>query len=146
MYVNNNSQVNQTFQAQTTTTAISTNSGNPSQKTTTNKASISDTGLNAYSNFQKIANNYDVANISQNEMSIMVSGLLDNKLISSTDGLYMMAPRSMNLDPDAKFDLLASTRNALAFNKANGGSTEGIKNIESVINILEALQDSSHKV
>jgi hypothetical protein len=88
-----------------------------------------------------IGSRYDVTNISQNEMGEMVSELVDNKLISSTDGLYLMAPRSMNLDPEVKFDLLASTRKSLAFAKEQGTSAEDIKNIERAVDILENLQE-----
>ena len=77
-----------------------------------------------------IGSRYDVTNISQNEMGGMISELLDNKLISSTDGLHLMAPRAMNVDPEIKFDLLATTQKALNFAKENGDSTEGIRNKE----------------
>jgi hypothetical protein len=92
-----------------------------------------------------IGSRYDLTNISQNEMGGMVSGLLDNKLISSTDGLYLMAPRSMNVDPEVKFDLLASTRKALAFAKENGASAEDIKNRERAVDILKNLQEILRK-
>ena len=88
-----------------------------------------------------IGSRYDVTNLSQNELGEMVSELLDNKSISSIDGLHLMAPRSMNLDPDVKFDLLASTRKALAFSKEHGDSVEGIKNQERVADILKNLQE-----
>jgi len=86
-----------------------------------------------------IGSKYDVTNISHNEMGGMVSGLLDNKLISSTDGLYLMAPRSMNVDPEVKFDLLASTSKALTFAKEHSASAEDIRNRERVVNVLEEL-------
>jgi len=88
-----------------------------------------------------IGSRYDVTNISQNELGGMVSELGDNDLISSTDSLYIMAPRSMNLDPEVKFDLLASTRKSLAFAKEQGTSAEDIKNRERAVDILEKLQE-----
>ena len=88
-----------------------------------------------------IGSRYDVTNISQNELGGMVSELGDNDLISSTDSLYIMAPRSMNLDPEVKHDLLASTRKILAFAKEQGTSAEDIKNIERAVDILEKLQE-----
>jgi len=88
-----------------------------------------------------IGSRYDVTNISQNELGGMVSELGDNDLISSTDSLYIMAPRSMNLDPEVKHDLLASTRKSLAFAKEQGTSAEDIKNRERVVDILEELQE-----
>ncbi len=141
MNINNNVQANSIYQMQATTSNVLKNPGDPVQnKTTTDTVNISSAGLNASSNWQKIANNYDVANISQNEMASMVTSLTDDKLISSTDGLYLMAPRSMNLDPGVKFDLLATTRKALAFDKEYGGSAEGINNRERAIDILEKLK------
>ena len=92
-----------------------------------------------------IGSRYDVTNISINEMGGMVSKLVDNELISSTDGLYLMAPRSMNANPEVKSDLLASTRKALAFDKEQGTSAENIKNRERVVDILEKLQELFRK-
>ena len=106
--------------------------------------SISDAGRNAEAKWQEISQKYDVTNISQNEMDNMVSNLIDNKLISSTDSLYLMAPRSMNLDPDVKFDLLSTTRKSLVFAKENGGSVEEIKNKERAMAILDTLRNLSN--
>jgi len=141
----NNVQANSIYQIQATTSNVLKISGNPIQSRTADTVNISSAGLNASSNWQKIANNYDVTNISQNEMASMVTSLTDDKLISSTDGLYLMAPRSMNLDPDVKFDLLATTRKALAFDKEYGSSAEEINNKKRAIGILETLQDLFRK-
>jgi len=146
MHINNNVQANSIYKLQGTTADAANNSaGRVSKMTSTDTVSISNAGINASNNWQKIASNYDVTNISQNEMASMVTSLTDNKLISSTDGLFLMAPRSMNLDPDVKFDLLATTQKALAFDKENGGSAEGIKNQERAVDILEKLQDLFRK-
>lgn len=145
MNINNNVQANHIYQMQTSISNVLKTSDDPIQKTTTDTVNISSAGHNANSNWQKIASNYDVTNISQNEMTSMVTSLTDNKLISSTDSLYLMAPRSMSLDPDVKFDLLATTQKALTFDKENGGSTEGIKNQERAVDILERLQDLFRK-
>ena len=146
MHINNNVQANSIYKLQGTTADAANNSaGRVSKMTSTDTVSISNAGINASNNWQKIASNYDVTNISQNEMASMVTSLTDNKLISSTDGLFLMAPRSMNLDPDVKFNLLATTQKALAFDKENGGSAEGIKNKERAVDILEKLQDLFRK-
>jgi len=146
MNINNNIQANHIYQMQTTDSNVLKKSEDTIQnKTTTDSVNISSAGLNANSNWQKIADNYDVTNISQNEMASMVTSLTDNKLISSTDGLYLMAPRSMNLDPDVKFDLLAKTKKSLAFDKAQGASAEGIKNKERALDILERLENLFRK-
>lgn len=71
----------------TTSNVLKTSDDSVQNKTATDTVNISSTGLNAKSSWQKIANNYDVANISQNAIASMVASLTDNKLISSTDGL-----------------------------------------------------------
>lgn len=145
MYINNNAQSIRVSEIQN---IISNNSKNVSEaaikpQKTTDTVSISNEGLNAKSNWQEISYKYDVTNISQNEMASMVSSLIDNKLISSTDSLYLMAPRSMNLDPDVKFDLVATTRKSLVFAKESGASVVDIKNRERALDILETLRSLS---
>ncbi|MFK5856673.1 MAG: hypothetical protein QM503_11115 [Bacteroidota bacterium] len=105
---------------------------------------ISKAGLNAADKWQQVANNYDVTNISQNETVDMVTELLDNSLISSTDGLFILAPASMNVDPNSKRNMLSNFRDSLDFGNANGGSAEYIKNIESAVAILDKLFYLSH--
>lgn len=139
MHINNNFQANH---IQNRTPNVSNNLGAPTpNKSDRDTVSISHAGLNATANWKKIANNYDVTNISQNEMANMVASLTDSTLVSSTDGLYLMAPRSMNLDPEMKFDLLATTEKSLSFAKENGGSFDSIKNQERVVDILKNLQN-----
>ncbi len=141
MHINNNTQQNHIYQTQNTISNASNNSSAFSQgKTVTDTVSISNAEFSAKASWQEIANNYDVTNISQNEMAGMVTSLTDNKLISSTEGLYLMAPRSINLDPEVKFDVLATMHKALAFAKEHGGSVEGIKNQESAVEILKNIQ------
>ena len=148
MYINNTPQSNRIYEMQN---SILNNSEKISNTTiqnqnTTDTVSISNEGLNAKNNWQEISENYDVTNISQREMANMVSNLIDNKLISSTDSLHLMAPRSMNLDPDVKFDLLATTRKSLVFAKESGASMEEIKNKERAIDILETLRNLSNRI
>lgn len=71
----------------TTSNVLKTSDDSVQNKTATDTVNISSTGLNAKSSWQKIANNYDVTNISQNAIASMVASLTDNKLISSADGL-----------------------------------------------------------
>ena len=143
MHINNNSQANY---IQNRTPNISNDLGTPTpNKSERDTVNISDVGLSATSNWQKIANNYDLTNISQNEMADMVSSLTDSQLISSTDSLYLMAPRSMNFNPEIKFDLLATTEKSLSFAKENGGSIDSINNQERVVDILNNLQESFSK-
>ena len=142
-----NSPINPIDQRQNTAANFSDQSKEQTlNRTPGNTVSISNAGLNAKDNWQNIASNYDVTNISQNEMAGMVSSLIDSQLISSTDSLYLMAPRSMNLNPDAKFDLLAKTEKALTFAKENGGSAENIKIQERVVDILKGLQALFNKI
>jgi hypothetical protein len=142
MHINSNDQVNYISTIQNRNSNISNDLGTPiPNKSHNDTVTISNAGLDAAANWQKIANNYDVTNISQNQMANMVSELTDSQLISSTDGLYLMAPRSMNFDPETKFDLLASTEKSLNFSKENGGSVDTLKNLESAVDILKTLQE-----
>ncbi len=146
MQINNNAQANSIYQMQNRLSNASNNSAAPIQsKTINDTVSISSAGLNAKDNWQRVANDYDVTNISQNEIVGMTSELMDNGLISSRDGLHLMAPRSVDNDPEVKYDLLASMRESLAFAKENGGSAEELKIIERSVDILESLQDLSRK-
>ena len=142
MHINSNNQVNHITTIQNRSSNISSDSSttkpNRNQNDTVN---ISNTGLNATANWQKIAQNYDVTNISQNEAANLASDLTGNQLISSTEGLYLMAPRSMNFNPETKFDLLASTEKSFAFLKENGGSVDSLKNSENAVDILKTLQE-----
>jgi hypothetical protein len=110
--------------------------------TTSDTVNISKSAL-AQNNWQNIADSYDVTNITHNEAGEMVTKLSENGLITSTNSLYMMAPPNMNFDPDSKYDLLGSTEQALVNDKANGASEEHIKNMESVVDILQYIQKLS---
>jgi len=114
---------------------------NATKNTETDTVVISSAGRNAEAKWQETSQKYDVTNISQNEMANMVSDLIENKLISSTDGLHLMAPRSMNLGADVKFDLISTTRKSLDFARENGSSVEEIKNKERAMSILYTLQN-----
>ena len=110
---------------------------------TSDSAHISDLGLSADSNWQMIENKYNVNNISQHEAGTMVSSLVDNKLISSTDGLFLMAPTGMRQDPEVKYDLLGSMQKRLDSLSANGSPQSQVKHTESALNILEQLKKLS---
>jgi len=110
---------------------------------TSDSVHISNLGLSADSNWQMIANKYNVNNISQHEAGTMVSSLVDSKLISSTDGLFLMAPTGMQQDPKEKYDLLGSMQKRLDSVIRNGSPQDQIKHTESALNILEQLKKLS---
>lgn len=142
MHINSNYHVNHISTVQNRSSNSSSDLSTPKPNRNHNDSvNISSSGLNAAANWQKSAHNYDVTNISQNEVADLVSELTGNQLISSTEGLYLMAPPSMNFEPDTKFDLLASTEKSLAFSKENGGSVDSLKNLENVVDILKTLQE-----
>ncbi|MDH3326448.1 MAG: hypothetical protein OEM38_07015 [Gammaproteobacteria bacterium] len=148
MFINSNFQVSHSYQVQNTNTNNSNNAGVAAKDRTaaaTDTVSISNAGLNANDKWQDIANKYDVTNISQNEAGSMVSELFDNKIINSTDALYLMAPRAMNINPEVKFDFLATARKSLDFLKQNGGSPEGIKNQENALATLNNIHELFRK-
>ena len=146
MHINNSAQLNQIYKTQSPINNTLSNSNiraeNKALKTDT--VNISNAGLNAKNNWQEIAQKYDVNNISQTEIGHMISDLTDNKLISSTDSLFLMAPTSMNQDPDVKYDLLASMRKRLDSAIANGNSQDQIKKTENALNIIDRLKSLSN--
>ena len=106
---------------------------------TSDQVSISAAGRNAEDKWQAIADKYDMTNISLHERGAMTAELLENKLISSAEGLAMMAPNSMNEDPDTKVNFLDMTQNGLEAAKSNGTPINQIKIMESLVGILDQL-------
>jgi len=146
MQINNNGQANPIYPLQH---AVSSLPGNSAElihnKNLNDTINISNAGVNATANWQKIANNYDVNNLSLNETANMMSSLIDSQLMSPADGLTLMAPPSMNFAPETKFNLLATQEKSLAFAKENGGSVEGIRQQERVVDMLKNLQELFRK-
>ncbi|KAA1160877.1 MULTISPECIES: hypothetical protein [Alteromonadales] len=146
MHINNSAQLNQIYKTQSPSYNMLSNADRITENKalTTDTVDISNAGLNAKKNWQEIAKKFDVSNISQNEMGDMVSNLVDNKLISSTDSLFLMAPTSMNQDPEIKYDLLESMRKRLDSAIANGNTQDQIKKTENAFNIIEQLKNLSN--
>ena len=146
MKINNNGQAHLIYPLQNSASNMSTHSAEPiHNKNLNDTVNISNAGLNATANWQKVENNYDVSNLSLNETANMMSSLIDSKLMSATDGLTLMAPPRMNFSPETKFNLLATQEKSLAFAKENGGSVEGIGQQERVVDILKSLQELFRK-
>jgi len=146
MQINNNGQANLIYPLQKAASNMSAHSAEPIlNKNLNDTVNISNAGVNATANWQKIANNYDVSNISLNETANMMSSLIDSQLMSAADGLTLMAPPSMSFSPETKFNLLATQEKSLAFAKENGGSVEGVRQQERVVDILKNLQELFRK-
>jgi len=146
MQINNNGQANLIYPLQNSASNVSAHSAEPIlNKNLSDTVNISKAGVNATANGQKVANNYDVSNISLNETANMMSSLIDSQLMSATDGLTLMAPPRMSFSPETKFNLLATQEKSLAFAKENGGSVEGIGQQERVVDILKNLQELFRK-
>jgi len=103
------------------------------------KANGSNTRISAEARWQQIAGNYDVTNISTRERAAMTGELLESGLISSTEGMALAAPYSMNENLDTKRDYLTISREALAFSKQNGASPQQVELQQKIAGILEKL-------
>ncbi len=100
---------------------------------------ISSAGRNAEHNWQAIADKYDVTNISTYERGAMTAELLENKLISSTEGLSLMAPLSINANPETKINFLDIMQKGFEAAKSNGTSQKQIELMKSTVNTLHQL-------
>tara|TARA_Y100000782_G_scaffold25272_1_gene27897 strand:+ start:6701 stop:7180 length:480 start_codon:yes stop_codon:yes gene_type:complete len=105
----------------------------------TQSVQISSAGKNAEQNWQNIAQKYDVTNISGAERRAMTGELMGAGLISSTEGLVMAAPSSMNENPSEKENYLEVMQQSLDLAKNNGSAAEQVELLESVLSILDKL-------
>lgn len=120
-------------------TQVITISNNTSPKVQTDTVSISPAGKNAEKKWQEIANKYDVTNMSQTEVGKMTKELHDNKLIPNDVLLHMLAPASMNQDPDQKYDVLSQMRISLEFAESTNADPIHIEKQKQVVNVFEQL-------
>ena len=109
-------------------------------KTETDTVAISNAGRNAEEKWQTIANKYDVTNMSQSEVATMTEELYENKLIPQDVLLHMIAPASMNQDPDQKYNVLSRMRDSLEFSKNRGSNPEQLEIQKRVVEIFERLK------
>ena len=112
---------------------------NNSASETGDQVSLSAPGRTAEGKWLTIAGKYDVTNISTRERGAMGSELAENNLISSLEGMALMAPLSMDDDLDTKVNFLEMSREGLAAAKSNGASAKQVELQESVVKILEEL-------
>lgn len=103
------------------------------------QVSLSAPGRTAEGKWLTIAGKYDVTNISTRERGAMGSELAENGLISSLEGMALMAPLSMDDDLDTKVNFLEISRESLEVAKSNGASAKQVELQESVVKILEEL-------
>jgi len=108
-------------------------------KTETDRITISSEGQNAAEKWRAIANKYDVTNMSQSELVTMTMDLNENKMIPESVGLHMLAPPSMNHDPDKKYDVLTGMRDEYEFQKNRGVNPEQLEQQKLVVEILARL-------
>jgi len=140
MQINQTTQASSIYQLQSQRSVTpKTYDNNTSTQAISDQVSISSAGRNAEAKWQAIADKYDVTNISTHERGAMTNELMENKLISSTEALTMMAPISMNHDPETKVNFLDLTKKGLEFAKSNGAPQKQIELMERVANILEQL-------
>lgn len=100
---------------------------------------VSSAAISNGANWQQIADNYDVSNISTRERGALTGALLENDLISSAEGLALAAPYSMNENLDTRRDYRAISHEALEFSRQNGVSPEQLAVQEGLVSILDRL-------
>ena len=105
---------------------------------------ISDAGYSAEAEWQKIANKYDVTNISTNERAAMAQELSDNHLVSNDVLLFMVAPLSMNENRDQKVNYLSMMRESFEVASNMGVSGKQLELQKERLSILERLNNLSN--
>lgn len=113
----------------------------PIIKPTDKNVSISSAGENAEKNWQAIAKKYDTTSITDNERASMVTELSEKKLISSEQAMVMVAPLSINHNPEQKVNFLQIQKQNLEFSQNKGIPNKKIDLLQSVIGILENIND-----
>jgi len=114
-------------------------SNSTTTKAQTDTVTISHAGRNAEEKWQDIASKYDVTNMSQSEVGKMTEELYDNKLIPKDVLIHMLAPASMNQDPDQKYDVFSQMRKSLEFAESIKTDPIQIEKKRQVIEIFERL-------
>jgi len=113
-------------------------------QTIVNKVSISNTARNADNNWLKIAQKYDVTNLSSHERGEMTRELVNSGVISSDIGLALVAPISVGHDPNTKVDYLRLTEDNLNFHKSHTSSGKQTILLERTLTVLEKLYNLSN--
>lgn len=142
MLVHSNNQASHIYQAQSNTPIRDANT-TVNNKNTADKVTISDAGLNAESKWQKIANQYDPTNMSYNNLANMVTDLRKNELITSGESLALLAPPSMNFDPNEKYNTVALARKSVEFDQSLNTTNKDAQLRAKSLSILETIQDLS---
>ena len=136
-------QINQVGHIYQTQSQLSAAQKSDSSKTSAQDAgdqvSISPAGRSAEDNWQAIADNFDVTNISMRERGAMTQELFNDGLISSEEAMLMSRPYKLNDDLDTKRNWLDISQGALEFANQQGSPTKTIELMESTVNILEQL-------
>lgn len=138
MLVHSNNQASRIYQAQSSTTITDTNI--TVNKSAADKVTISDAGLNAENKWQDIAKQYNPTNISYNELANMVTSLRESELITSEESLALLAPPSMNFDPNEKYNALASARKSVEFDQSPSTTSRDAQLRIRSLDILETIQ------
>jgi len=142
MQVNNNAQVYSINQIRNNNSTHATEVSNVATTQTENDiVSISKVGKNAEKKWQNIANKYDVSNMSQTEIGKMTKELDDNKLIPKGVLLHMLAPASMNQDPDQKYNILSRMRDSFEFSKNIGVNQNQLEMQRQVVEVFDLLNE-----
>ncbi|GAA0346474.1 hypothetical protein GCM10009092_08670 [Bowmanella denitrificans] len=105
------------------------------------KVSLSQQGKQLQENWQSLADNYDVTNISQREMHALSDALYQGGFIGRGELLVLGAPRSMNADANSRHNFLGKMQQSLS-RFSNGMPAEAQKHYQGAIDVLQALANS----
>ena len=142
MLVHSNNQASHIYQAQSNMPIRDANT-TVNNKNTADKVTISDAGLNAENKWQEIASKYDPTNMSYNNLTDMVTDLRKNELISSQESLALLAPPSMNFDPNERYNALALAKKSVEFDQSLGTTNIDAQLRVRSLSILEKIQKLS---
>jgi len=139
MQVNSASTISALYQQNSQGHSSASTKTQDGQRTIDDSVSFSNAGRNAEQNWQAIAAKYDVTNINYQDRGAMTNELMSAGLIPSEVGLAMMAPSSMNFDPNKPENFLQSSKQSLEFAKSNGAPQQQVNLMENTVNVLETL-------
>ena len=144
MLINSTNRASLTYQTQSTSSNAKNNlSTLIKSENTGDKVTISNAGLNAESKWQDIANQYNPINMSYNELANMVTDLRKNELISSKESLALLAPPSMDFDPNEKYDSVALARKSVEFDQSLSATSKDTQLRVRSLDILKTIQSLS---
>jgi len=117
-------------------------------KLTTDSVTISEQGKNAQSNWQNIAANYNVNNITGADARQLSKDLFEGGFIGRGEMMAIGAPMSMNENPYQTYDLLGDMRYTFDLTSSMGGHNKAssefyLKSIDVLTRLKQTRDDAA---